>query len=164
MNRFKQRNFDNHHEHIFEDFHDIGTFDFSNFLYDTQRGISTMILKYSDSDCVYAERPLSDVEMSMSQDPVLLSQISPQQQAIIKQNLASYTKPGISSPALSQLSDEEIRSFMVPNGLTLDERSSLAKRYQSIFNDSVVSFSNSMSTESSVSNTVNNVETPNISE
>lgn len=122
MNRYKQRNFDHHHDNFIIPQPDVTEQILnSNGMYDAVRG--SEVIYVPDDGC--GMRRVDQVELLMSRDPMVSNLVPPDVKAGLRANLMSQPRSNV------QMSEEA--SLVAPQcmGLEPDERANVAK---SIYN------------------------------
>lgn len=131
-NIFKSRNFDRHHESLCYSCPDLDM-TASNTIYDSNRGITHMIVKDSQK----CERIISDVEICMSDSPEITALFTAEYRAKLRAGIMSQSRPSDVRPA--GVSDDDLVDLIVPHSLERDEVASIAKERVTRFHRKAVS-------------------------
>lgn len=122
VNRYKLRNFDNHHDDYQFPVSSLD-YSFSNTLYDMNKGVTHDFLhsdKGHEDDSV---RIVSDVEICMSQSPDITSRYPAEYRNNLRNSLEGMRSPVVHSG----MTDDQLLNSHSVNGLELDERVAVTK-------------------------------------
>lgn len=126
-NRYKHRNYDNHHNNFFIPDHDHSDeIRQSNGIYDSVKGLD--VIYVPDDSCVM--RRVDDVELLMSTDPLVANLVPPDVRSGLRMKLQNQPR--------SNISMSEDAAVLAPQtmGLEMDERANVTKSlYDSLYHD-----------------------------
>lgn len=117
-NRFKLRNFDNHHDNyiVSMPFTGLDT-SVSDSIYENNKGVSHAFLHYPSSDESSPVRLISDVEIAVGTDPVISSQFDNDYRNALRASIENQPR----ASRIPARSDDDLIDANIPNNLERDE-------------------------------------------